>query len=438
MSVEITIVLMGLMMLVLFATGLSVVFCLGTVAFTFSFITLGEKALIMLPSVILKVSSIYILMAVPLFIFMAAILQYSGIAEELFKTIRFWMGSIKGGLGMGVVVICTVMAAMTGTSGAGTLTMGTIALPIMKKLNYDRYLSIGCVAAGGVLGILIPPSIIMIIYASVTGESVGRLFAGGMFPGLLLATLYIIYVGVRCYFNPRMGPPIPVEERGTFKDKFVSLKGVILPVLVALSVLGVIYTGVATPTEAASFGAAGAIISAAIYRRLNWKIVKTSAMQSFGLLVMALWLYAAAVTFNQTFQLMGGSKLVQDIAVALPVGRWGILIMMMLTLFVLGCFMDDYAVVLLAAPIFVPVVQSLGFNTFWFAILFMVNMQMAYLTPPYGFNLFYMRALLPSKEVSMVDIYKSVVPFIGLQAIGLAFCMIFPPICTWLPGVLFH
>lgn len=437
MSVELSTILMLGLMVLLIVAGLPVVFALGTVAIVFSLLNIGEQALVMLPLAILKTGSNSLLTAVPLFVFMAGVLEHSGIAEDMFKAMRVWMGNLKGGLLMGTVIICTVMAAMTGTSGAGTLTMGTVSLPVLKKLKYDQSLSIGAVAAGGVLGILIPPSIIMIIYASVAGESVGKLFAGGVFPGLLLAALYVIYIGLRCRLNPALGPPLPREEIPGLKERVFSLRGVILPILLVVLVLGVIYSGTATPTESASFGAAGALVCAAIHRRLDWQVVKMASLAAFKLTVMALYLYAAAVCFNQTFQFIGGADLVRRVTLALPVGSWGILIGMMLILFALGCFMDDYAIVLLCAPIFLPIVQSLGFDLLWFGLLFMVNMQMAYLTPPYGFNLFYMRALLP-EEVSMADIYKSVAPFVGLQAVGLALCLIFPPILTWLPNALFH
>jgi len=436
MSVELSTIILFVLMLLLLATGLPVVFSLGILAIVFSYLTVGEGVLIMLPRTINSVSALYILLAGPLFVFMAGVLQNSGIAEALFKTMRFWMGPLNGGLAMGVVVICTIMAAMTGGTGAGTLTMGTIALPILKRLKYNDHLAIGCVAAGGVLGILIPPSIIMIIYASVSGESVGKLFAGGLFPGLLLSSLYIIYIGIRCFLNPALGPPLPAEEHGTLKEKIVSLKGVILPILLIVLVLGVIYGGIATPTEAAGVGALGSVICAAFNRRLTWRVIRESCLMSFRLICMALWILSVAVYFNQTFQLMGGADLVQRTAMALPLGRWGVLVCFMFLLFLLGMMMDDFAVVMLAAPIFIPVVEALGFDLLWFALLFMLNMQMAYLTPPYGFNLFYMRALVP-KEVSMGVIYKSMVPFIGLQAIAVAICMKFPAICIWLPGVLF-
>jgi tripartite ATP-independent transporter DctM subunit len=415
--------------------GLPVVFCLGGVAIGFTYFLWGPKAVYMVATTYWATSSNSILMAVPLFIFMANMLQYSGLADDLFQTAYYWLGRINGGLAAGVVLICTIFAAMTGTTGAATVTMGLVALPAMLKRNYDKELAVGCIMAGGVLGILIPPSIIMILYAAVSGESVGSLFMGGVFPGLILSSLFMSYVLIRSHFQPYLGPKIPKEEVPNLRERFLSLKAAILPFLLILLVLGVIYSGVATPTEASAVGAFGAALCTVIHRRFTWGVLNLALRKTFMLTAMGLWLLAAASCFNQLYCAMGASDMITHLVNGLPLSRWAILITMQLSLFVLGCLMDDWALLVLTTPIFLPIVRQLGFDTLWYGVLFIVNMQMAYLTPPYGFNIFYMKAIVP-KDVTIMDIYRSIIPFVILQATGLAICMIFPQVVLWLPSVM--
>jgi len=313
--------------------------------------------------------------------------------------------------------------------------MGLIALPSMFKRGYDKDIVIGSIAAGGVLGILIPPSVIMIIYSLVARESVGEMFAGGIIPGLLLATLYIIYIGIRSYFEPQLGPAVPRDERATWREKLVSLRAVILPVLLIFLVLGTIYAGICTPTEASAFGATGAFICAAINKRLSWDVFTQATRRTFMLIGMVMWILLGGALFNSLYRAMGAQNLVMDLVASLGLGPWMVLIMMQLSLFFLGMLMDDFAVVMLCTPIYVPIIKTLGFNSLWFAMLFMVNMQMAYLTPPYGFNLFYMKSITPP-EITMGDIYRSILPFVGLQIIALVLIMIFPQLALWLPSLL--
>jgi len=428
----ITILLFASMFIIL-TTGLPVGFSLGAIALIFTYFLWGPQALMGIAYAALDNWGSNILMAVPLFLLMGALLEASGIADDVYEMFYRWMGGLRGGLAIGTVVICTIFAAIMGISGASTVTMGLIALPSMLKRGYKKDIVIGPIAAGGVLGILIPPSVIMIIYATIARESVAEMYAGGVIPGLLLATLYILYIGIRCYFQPELGPPLPIGERASFKEKLISLKAVILPLCLIVVALGSIYAGICTPTEAAAVGSVGGFICVAIYKRLNRKVVGRICSQTFLITGMVMWIILGSAVFNNLYRAVGAQDLVMGFVVdRLGIGRWGVLLMMQLSLFILGCLIDDYAIVMLCAPIYVPIIRALGFDTLWFAMLFMVNMQMAYLTPPYGFNLFYMKSIVPP-EITMGDIYRSVVPFVALQLIGLTLVMIFPEMAVWLP-----
>jgi tripartite ATP-independent transporter DctM subunit len=429
----ITVVIFGLM-LVLLATGLPVSFALGGIALIFIYFLWGHKALGVIAFAAYDNWSASILIAAPLFLLMGTMLQESGIADEVYEMFYRWMGGLRGGLAIGTVIICTIFAAIMGISGASTITMGLIALPSMLKRNYDRNIALGSIAAGGVLGILIPPSVIMIVYAMISRESVGELFAGGIAPGLLLATLYIVYIGIRSYFQPELGPALPKTERASWREKLVSLRAVILPIILIFLVLGTIYSGICTPTEASAIGAIGAFVCTAIKGRLTFSVTWKAMTRTFMLVGMVSWILLGAALFNSLYRAVGAQNLILQMVGDLGLAPFTVVIMMMLSLFVLGMLMDDFAVVMLCAPIYVPVVRTLGFDTLWFAILFMVNMQMAYLTPPYGFNLFYVKSIVP-QEITMGDIYRSVVPFVALQILGLILIMIFPQIALWLPSL---
>jgi len=430
----ITILVFGSMFLVL-ATGLPVSFALGGIGMVFTFLLWGPKALGVIAFSAYDNWSSSILMAAPMFLLMGTLLQESGIADDVYEMFYRWMGAVRGGLAMGTVVICTIFAAIMGVSGASTITMGLIALPSMFKRGYNKDIVVGSIAAGGVLGILIPPSVIMIVYAMVARESVGELFAGGIIPGILLAVLYILYIGIRSYFQPEMGPAVPPGERATWKEKCISLKAVILPILLIMLVLGTIYAGICTPTEASAVGALGAFICAFIHKKLSWNVVKKASRKTLELTGMIMWILLGASLFNSLYRAVGAQQLIINLVSDLGWGPWTVLILMMISLFFLGMLMDDFAVVMLCTPLYVPIIKAFGFNSLWFAMLFMVNMQMAYLTPPYGFNLFYMKSITPD-NITMGDIYRSVLPFVGLQLIALILVMIFPQLALWLPSLL--
>lgn len=375
----------------------------------------------------------FLLLAIPLFIFMANVLKFSGLADDLYEMVHRWMGGLRGGLAMGTVVICAVFAAMAGISSVATVSMGLIALPAMLSRGYDKVMAVGCINAGGALGILIPPSIIMILYGSMAEVSVGRLFAGGILPGLLLTVIFVAYIGVRCWLRPQLGPAI--QERYSFGQKLTTLKGVILPVSLVVLVLGVIYTGVATPTEAAGVGAGGAVLTAALHRRLTWARLRQASLETLQLSAMIFWIIIGAVTFTHFLAYAGIQDMVQQWVLGLEVNRWIIMLAIQAIFFVLGMFLDPAGIILLTTPIFVPIISHLGFDPLWFGVLFTINMEMAYITPPFGFNLFILKGVVP-KEVSMADIYRSVGPFVLLQAVCLALVMLWPDLALYLPSLM--
>jgi tripartite ATP-independent transporter DctM subunit len=377
----------------------------------------------------------FVLLAIPMFIFMGCMLERTGMARDLYSMMYKWMGPIRGGLAIGTVVICAIFAAMVGISGAATVSMGLVALPSMLKHNYHKQIAIGCIAAGGALGVLIPPSVLMIILGLYTNTSIGRLYAGGILPGILLSVLFCVYIFFACLFNKDLGPALPPEERATWGEKLVALKAVILPILLIFGILGSIFAGAATPSEAAALGAVGSIVCAAIYRQLNLKALRESLLTTLRLSCMVMWIIFGASVFTALYTAIGAQDLTRQLLSHLPGGPWGMIVGMQVIWVIMGCFLDPTGIIMITAPIFFPIVHSLGFDPVWFGVLFVVNMEMGFISPPFGFNLFYLQAIAP-KGVVMVDIYKSIIPFMILQATGLVLCMIFPDIITWLPKLL--
>ncbi len=436
MSIGIITLLMFASLLIVLITGLPLSFVLGGLAAVFAYFLWSSPALGIIGSNVLSIMSSYILIAVPMFILMANILERSGVADDLYEMMYRWFGQLRGGLAVGTVIICTLFAAMSGVSAAGTVTMGIVALPSMLKRNYDKHLAMGSIMAGGALGILIPPSVMMVIYGLFSGESVGMLFMGGIFPGLLLSTLFCGYIIVRSALQPQLAPSIPPGESANWREKFISLKAVILPIFLVLGVLGSIFFGIATPTEASAIGAFGAVLCAAIYRKLNWQMFKESLYRTLRLSGMVIWVVFGATCFASVYIALGAVELSKEIIEALPVSRWIILIGIQFSFLVLGCFLDAAGIIMICTPIYIPVITALGFNPLWFGILFVVNMEMAFLTPPFGYNLFYMKGVAPP-GITVGDIYRSIIPFLILQAIGLIIVMLFPEIALWLPSKMF-
>ena len=435
MSIEwITFLLFGALILFL-ALGLPLAFVLGGVGVVGSYLLWGDRGLYLITTQAYASMGKFTLLAIPLFIFMSMILERAGVADDLYTLMHRWMGPVPGGLAIGTVIICTIFAAMAGISGAATVSMGIIALPAMLRRGYDKTIAMGSISGGGALGILIPPSVPMILYATLTGVSIGGLFAGGILPGLLLATLFILYIGIRCHFQPALGPPLPVEERVSWREKLISLKAVLLPIMIIIMVLGSIYAGVCTATEASALGCVGAIISAVVYRKLNWTLIKESCFRTAALTALIIWILIGAYGFTAVYTGTGAHVLMEHIMMSIPGGRWAILFTMQIIFFILGCILDPVGIIMICTPVFVPVITTLGFDPLWFGVLFVMNMEMGYLTPPFGFNLFYMKAIVPP-GITMGDIYRSIAPFVILQGIGLVIVVIFPEIALWLPKLM--
>jgi tripartite ATP-independent transporter DctM subunit len=434
---------------VLLTLGLPMAFCTGSLAVLFLFLFGTGATLNMLPSRVFPFMTDYQLSAVPLFIFMAAILEKAGIIEELFDVVYKWLGGVKGGLAAATVISCTLLAAMVGVVGATEVTMGMIALPAMLRRGYDPKLACGSLLAGGTLGILIPPSVMAIVYAVVAQQSLGELLIGSVFPGLLLSGLYVAYITIRCTINPKLGPPLPREERIGIVEKIILLRQTIMPVLLILLVLGVIFLGIATPVEAAGIGTFGAFVVCAVHRRLTWPTIRDACIATLKATAMVMWIFFGATMFVGFFILKGGQQFVAESILATGLPPYGVLALMMAILFVLGMFLDWVGILLLTVPIFVPILKSLAFPGFfglpevsgadiglWYGVIFMVNMQMAFLSPPFGYSLFYLKSVTPP-SISMATIFRSAVPFLGLQALGVTLCIVFPGLVLWLPSLVY-
>lgn len=407
------------------------------------------RMLHILPSRIFPFMTDYQLSAIPLFIFMASMLAAAGLIEELFDVIYKVLGGLKGGLATATIIAATILAAMVGVIGAAEVTMGIIALPAMLKHKYDPAMACGAILAGGTLGILIPPSILAILFAVIAQQSVGELFIGAFFPGFLLSGMYILYVTARSYMNPTYGQPLPKEERVSLKEKIILLRGIIAPILLIILVLGVIFSGIATPVEAAGIGTFGALVVAALSRKLSWTTIKSAAITTIKASTMVLWIMFGASIFVGFYIVSGGREFVTQSLLGTGLGPYGILIIMMVILILLGMFLDWVGILLLAVPIFAPIMRSLPWDgvfglpgvspadvSLWFGVVYMVNMQMAFLSPPFGYALFYLKSVAPP-EISMGAIFRASVPFFIIQAIGLTLVVIFPEVILWLPRLVY-
>lgn len=376
-----------------------------------------------------------VLPAVPLFVFMGALLTKSGAAEKLFNALYLAMGGLRGGLALITVFLATLFAATAGVIGATETAVGLMALPAMLKRGYNVPLACGSICAGGTLGILIPPSVMLLLYGPTAGLSVAKLFIGAIGPGLLLSGLYLAYVFILCMVKPEYGPPMPKEERNipAIKVWYEIFKYMIPPLFLIFAVLGTILFGIASPTEAASVGAMGAVLVAIAYRNFNFRVLYDAAIQTLRITTMVMFVAAGAMMFSGVFMALGGAKYIGATIVALPLGKWGILFAMLVVVFLLGMFIDWIGILFIVIPIFTPIALELGFNPLWFALVICTNLQMSFLTPPFAYSMFYLKGIAPD-DVTMVQIYRGVFPFIGLQIIGLALVIIFPPLTLWLPS----
>ncbi|NEQ30177.1 MAG: TRAP transporter large permease subunit [Leptolyngbya sp. SIO4C5] len=429
--------LMFLGALVLIFTGYPVAFALGGTGLLFAILSafLGQFDWILftaLPQRIFGIMGNYVLLAIPYFILMGTLLQRSGLAEDLLETFGLLFGRLRGGLAIGVILVGTLLAAATGVVGATVVAMGMISLPIMLRYGYSPALATGVIAASGTLGQVIPPSVVLIVLGDQLGVSVGDLFLGSLVPGLSLATMYLIYTAAIATFRPKAAPALPAEMLDISKAALARRVFLVMlpPLFLILVVLGSIFAGVATPTEAGAMGVAGALVLAALNRRLTLRTLIKALESTVELTTMVIVLLLGATIFSLVFRGLGGDRLVEDILLNLPGGVVSFLIFVNVLVFVLGFFLDYFEIVFIIVPLMAPIALSYGYNLVWFGVMLGVNLQTSFLTPPFGFSLFYLRGVSPP-EVKTTDIYKGVIPFILIQLMGLLLLIRFPQIVTW-------
>jgi len=416
-------------------TGLPIAFVLGGLSLLFT-VTLWEpNAVIVLILQIFDTMKSEALLAIPLFILMACILQRSGVIEDLYKAMALWFGRVRGGLAIGTVVICVVMAAMTGVVGAAVTAMGILALPEMLRRGYKPELALGTICASGTLGILIPPSVLTIVYAVTAQISIGQMLIAGIVPGLILAALYIVYIALVGWLKPEWVPLEQGVSEVAWREKFIALKSLIYPSLLIVMILGSIFFGVATPTESAAVGVAGALIPAALKRRISVAMLRESGVDTLKATSMILWITLGAKAYVAIFTGLGGADTLLTFIKELEVNRWVILSVMMLILIFLGTVLDELGIILLTVPVFLPIVRLLGFDELWFGVLYAITIQMGYISPPFGYTLFYIKGTLPS-HISMGVVYAGIIPFFFLQVIGLLICAALPDLVTYLPRLM--
>ncbi len=417
-------------------TGHPLAFVLGGLSVIFGLIgSWGPDIFALFPNRIYGTMNNYVLLAIPLFIFMAQFLDRSGVTEELFIALRYLLGPIRGGLGITVILVCTIFAACTGVIGASVVTMGLLGLPMMLRYGYDKQMSCGTICSGGTLGILIPPSIMLVVMGSEASLSVGKLFAGAMIPGFILASLYTTYIAIRCFKNPELGPPISKDELDQVSKKqiiLMVLKSLVPPVILVAGVLGTLFAGIATPTEASGGGAFLAFLMVVAYGKFSWQTLVQTIVKTANTSAMVLIVLVGATCFTGVFLGNGGGEVVTNFVLGLGLGKWGTFIVMQVIVFLLGMFIDWIGIVLICFPLFLPIASELGFDKIWFVVIMAVNLQASFLTPPFGYALFYLRGI-GVKGVETIDIYKGIFPFVLLMLFGLTIFVLFPQTITWLP-----
>ncbi|KGR90159.1 C4-dicarboxylate ABC transporter [Ureibacillus massiliensis 4400831 = CIP 108448 = CCUG 49529] len=418
-------------------TGHAIAFVLGGVALIFGLIGWGPQTVNIFVNGIYATMNNYTLVAIPLFTFMANLLGSSKIAEGLFESLRYVLGGLRGGIALAIVVVSTVFAATTGVVGASVLTMGVLGIPVLMKYGYDKRLSTGVIAAGGTLGILIPPSIMLIVMGAQAQVSVGSLFKSTIIPGLILAFFYGLYVLYICWKNPEYGPALTKEEIKAvpFKDRvFGILKNLVPPLILIMAVLGTIYTGIATPTEAAGVGAFVALIMTICYRKFSFKMLSEAVYDTAKTTAMVLIIMVGATAFSSMFLGLNGAKVIESFVESMGFGQWETLIFMLIIVFILGMFIDWVGIVMIIFPVFMPILKTYSFDMVWLVTIIALLLQTSFLTPPFGHSLFYTKGVVKD-SIPMSDIYKGVVPFIIIIIIVLVLTMIFPGIALWLPSV---
>ncbi|MCY4283574.1 MAG: TRAP transporter large permease subunit [Gammaproteobacteria bacterium] len=427
------IVLMFISLMLLLMLGYPVAFTLGAVSLLFGGVFLGFDFFHLLPLRIWGVMTNFTLLAVPLFIFMGIVLDKSGLAEDLLETMGLLCGRLRGGLALAVVIVGALLAATTGVVGATVVTMGIIALPTMLRRHYSRQLATGTIAAAGTLGQIIPPSIVLILLGDVMGVPVGRLFIGAVAPGMLLVALFLVYISVYAWLKPEVAPAITAaSDERLLRKVFLTL---LPPLILVLGVLGSIFLGIASPTESAAVGALGALLLALLHGQLSLARLCEAMQLTTRLTSMVFLILIGATAFGLVFRGMGGDHLVLDVMTNLPGGALGFLIVSMLLIFLLGFFLDFLQICFIVVPILTPIAASMGVDLLWLAVLIAINLQTSFLTPPFGFSLFYLKAVAP-REIRIQHIYQGIVPFILIQIATIGLLCLFPTLVTWLPDLM--
>lgn len=438
MSYEMIALMMFASMMLMLLTGQRVFAAIGFVAVASAMMLWGTGGSVLGFSAAMKLMKWYPLLTLPMFVFMGYILSESRIADDLYRMFHVWMGPVRGGLAIGTIGLMVLISAMNGLSVAGMAIGATIALPELLKRGYDKRMITGVIQAGSSLGILIPPSVVLVLYAMIARQPVGQLWLAGLFPGLLMAGMFIVYIYVRCRINPELGPVLAKEERNIpMREKLALLRAGLLPLGIFAVMMVPFVNGWTSLVESSAVGALAAVSAAALKGRLSWQVFETSTRMTLAISCMFMWIILAALCFGAVFDGLGAVKSIEGFFIGdLGLGPWEILILMQLSYLILGTFLDDTAMLVIVAPLYVPLVGSLGFDLVWYGVLYTITCQIAYLTPPFGYNLFLMRAMSPP-EISIRDIYASIVPFVAVMILALITIMAFPEIALWLPNYVY-
>jgi len=435
-SYEFIALLMFSSMMVLLLTGQRVFAVIGFVGSAAALLLWGDGSAELAFASSMKLMKWYPMLTLPLFVFMGYMLAESRIADDLYKMFHVWMGPLRGGLAIGTILLMVVISAINGLSVAGMAVGSTIALPELLRRGYDKVMVTGVIQAGSTLGILVPPSVVLVLYGMIARQPVGHLWMAGVFPGLLMASIFIGYIVLRCWLRPELGPALPKAERAQYSlgEKLALLQAGIIPLVIFVAMTGLFLSGVTSLVESSAVGATASILAVIVRGRFTWRILHDTTKKTLAISCMFMWILLAALCFGAVFDGLGAVKSIERLFVGeLGMDRWMILILMQLTFLILGAFLDDTAMLVIVAPLFIPLAGSLGFDLVWYGVLYTITCQVAYLTPPFGYNLFLMRSMAPP-EVTLPDIYRSVVPFVGLMVLTLIIIGVFPEIATWLPN----
>ncbi len=438
MSYEMIALLMFSSMMLMLLTGQRVFGAIGGIASIAAIALWGTGGADIPFSAAMGLMKWYPMLTLPMFIFMGYVLSETKIADDLYKMFHVWMGPLHGGLAIGTILLMVLISAMNGLSVAGMAIGATIALPELLKRGYDKRMVTGVIQAGSSLGILVPPSVVLVLYAMIARAPVGRLWLAGILPGLMMAALFILYVAIRCKISPKLGPALPPEERqATWGEKFRLLAAGILPVAIFVCMMVPFVKGWTSLVESSAIGAMAALVAAVLRRRMTLKVLITCMKQTLGISCMFMWIILAALGFGAVFDGLGAVKAISGLFTdQLGLSRWEILILMQLSFIIMGTFLDDTAMLVIVAPLYVPLVRTLGFDLIWYGVLYTITTQIAYMTPPFGYNLFLMRAMAPP-SINMRDIYASITPFVLVMILSLIILILFPDIALWLPDQIY-